>query len=80
MSRLLSVAGASRLLGRDPRTVRRWLTDHPAICVQLGDRVWVREEALAKLIEALSPQGQALDVERGVQRQRDSSVARGCAE
>ena len=47
---LFSVAQASRVVGRDPRTLRRWISEHPELCVKIGGRQWVRQSVLSRLL------------------------------
>ncbi len=54
---LLTVPAAARALGRDPRTVARWLgtPDGEGLLVVLGGRRYVRRDALVELIAGATP-------------------------
>ena len=50
--RLLSAAEAGELLGKDPRTVTKWVrrSEVPGLGVEIAGRVYVRRAVLEKLI------------------------------
>ena len=54
---LLTVPAAARALGRDPRTIARWLASPEAegLLVVLGGRRYVRRAALVDLIAGATP-------------------------
>lgn len=54
---LLTIPAAARALGRDARTVRRWLESPEAkgVTVVFGKRSYIRREALLDLIGGATP-------------------------
>ena len=54
---LLTVPAAARALGRDPRTIARWLRSPEAegLLVVLGGRRYVRRAALVEMIAGATP-------------------------
>ncbi len=52
MGRLLTVAEAARVVGRDPRTVRRWVREEAVrgLGLEIGGRVFVRRSVLERLV------------------------------
>lgn len=54
---LLTIPGAARALGRDPRTIARWLRspEGEGLLVVLGGRRYVRRDALVELIAGATP-------------------------
>ena len=54
---LLTIPAAARALGRDPRTLARWLRSREAqgVLVVLGGRRYVRRTALVELIAGATP-------------------------
>jgi hypothetical protein len=47
---LLPVALAARILGVDPRTLRRWCVAQPELAVSIGGRLRIRRVALERLL------------------------------
>jgi hypothetical protein len=54
---LITVAAAARALGRDPKTVAKWLRSPEAegVVVVLGNRRYLRRAALVELIAGATP-------------------------
>ena len=52
MGRLLTVAEAARIVGRDPRTIRRWVREEAVrrLGLESGGRVFVRRSVLERLV------------------------------
>ncbi|WP_439598190.1 helix-turn-helix domain-containing protein [Falsiroseomonas sp.] len=48
--RLLSYGEAAELVGRDPRTIRRWVTQGKLRAGGLGQSRWIRESDLMRAL------------------------------